>query len=151
MFVSRFLRWWLFTCVTFVFAVLLYGFNFFNVLIEKDITYLSFFIIAIYSISSLYVGFSTYRSHDHYVDMDDMSFLWFITELLVALGMIGTVIGFIVMLGSSFAEINIQDAQSVKDALTDMALGMSTALYTTLTGLVTSQLLKVQLVNAESR
>lgn len=150
MFFSRFLRWWLFTCLTIVFAVLLYGFNFFGVLLEKDITYLSLFIIGIYSISSLYVGFVTYKSQDLYTDQEDTAFLWFITELLVALGMIGTVIGFIVMLGSSFADINIQNAQSVKDALTDMALGMSTALYTTLTGLVTSQLLKVQLVNAES-
>lgn len=150
MFFSRFLRWWLFTCLTIVFAVLLYGFNFFGVLLEKDITYLSLFIIGIYSISSLYVGFITYKSQDLYTDQEDTAFLWFITELLVALGMIGTVIGFIVMLGSSFADINIQNAQSVKDALTDMALGMSTALYTTLTGLVTSQLLKVQLVNAES-
>lgn len=150
MFISRFLRWWLFTCLTFVFVVLLYAFDFFNILIEKDITYLSFFIIGIYFISSLYVGFTTYKSQNQYIDVDDTTFLWFITELLVALGMIGTVIGFIVMLGSSFAEINIQDAQSVKNALTDMALGMSTALYTTLTGLVTSQLLKVQLVNAES-
>lgn len=150
MFFSRFLRWWLFTCLTIVFAVLLYGFNFFGILLEKDITYLSLFIIGIYSISSLYVGFITYKSQDLYTDQEDTAFLWFITELLVALGMIGTVIGFIVMLGSSFADINIQNAQSVKDALTDMALGMSTALYTTLTGLVTSQLLKVQLVNAES-
>jgi biopolymer transport protein ExbB/TolQ len=65
------------------------------------------------------------------------------------MGMIGTVIGFILMLGGSFESLNVADTGSVKTALTDMALGMSTALYTTLVGLVCSQLLKVQLVNVE--
>jgi hypothetical protein len=32
-----------------------------------------------------------------------------------------------------------------------MAIGMSTALYTTLVGMVCSQILKVQLVNVESK
>ena len=34
--------------------------------------------------------------------------------------------------------------------LTEMAIGMSTALYTTLTGLIFSQFTKVQLVSPES-
>ena len=70
--------------------------------------------------------------------------------MMLALGMIGTVIGFILMLGSSFESLNVSDTTSVKTALTDMALGMSTALYTTLVGLVCSQALKVQLVNVET-
>ena len=74
-----------------------------------------------------------------------------ITELLLALGMIGTVIGFILMLGGSFESLNLSDTGSVKTALTAMAIGMSTALYTTLVGMVCSQILKVQLVNVESK
>ena len=55
------------------------------------------------------------------------------------------------MLGGSFESLNVNDTGSVKNALTDMALGMSTELYTTLVGMICSQVLKVQLVNVESR
>ena len=70
---------------------------------------------------------------------------------MLALGMIGTVAGFILMLGSSFEGLDVEDTASLKSTLTAMALGMSTALYTTLTGLIFSQFTKIQLVNLESR
>ena len=69
---------------------------------------------------------------------------------MLALGMIGTVAGFIIMLGSSFEGLDVENVESLKQTLTDMAIGMSTALYTTLTGLIFSQFTKVQLVNLES-
>ena len=45
--------------------------------------------------------------------------------------------------------IDITDATTLQDALASMAKGMSTALYTTLTGLIASLIIKVQLVNYE--
>ena len=102
-------------------------------------------------VTSLYVGYVTHRVNKGKLVDPNLNIGWFITELLLALGMIGTVIGFILMLGSSFESLNVADTGSLKMALTDMARGMSTALYTTLCGLVTSQILKVQLVNVESR
>jgi biopolymer transport protein ExbB/TolQ len=69
---------------------------------------------------------------------------------LLSLGMIGTVAGFILMLGDTFGSIDTTNQDSLKDALSNMALGMSTALYTTLVGLILSQALKIQLVNLES-
>ena len=85
--------------------------------------------------------------------MEKISFIgigWFISESMLALGMIGTVAGFILMLGSSFEGLDVDDISSLKQTLTEMAIGMSTALYTTLTGLIFSQFTKVQLVNFES-
>ncbi|MDC1257330.1 MotA/TolQ/ExbB proton channel family protein, partial [bacterium] len=72
------------------------------------------------------------------------------SESMLALGMIGTVAGFILMLGGSFSDIDTSNPETLKTALKSMALGMSTALYTTLVGLVCSQLYKVQLVILES-
>jgi biopolymer transport protein ExbB/TolQ len=69
---------------------------------------------------------------------------------MLSLGMIGTVAGFILMLGESFESIDTANPESLKAALRSMALGMSTALYTTLTGLILSQALKIQLINLES-
>ena len=74
---------------------------------------------------------------------------WFVSELLISLGMIGTVIGFIFMLYSVFVDLNIEDAQAVQESLGGMAQGMGTALLTTLVGLIGSVLIKSQLVMVE--
>lgn len=149
---SIFLRWWLLFCLSAAALVLSYSFGFVDALLEKDITRLSFAIIAVFFGTSLYIGYITYKvNKGNTLQQSNLNIGWFITELLLAMGMIGTVIGFILMLGSSFESINVADTGSLKAALTDMARGMSTALYTTLCGLVTSQILKVQLVNVESR
>ena len=63
--------------------------------------------------------------------------------------MVGTVTGFLYMLGTAFENIDITDATTLQDALASMAKGMSTALYTTLTVLIASLIIKVQLVNYE--
>jgi len=128
-----------------------FSFGFIDELLAKDITRLSFVILGVFFITSAYVGWLTYTRSKGKVVKVGVNIGWFVTELLLALGMIGTVIGFILMLGGSFESLNISDTGSVKTALTDMAIGMSTALYTTLVGMVCSQILKVQLVNVESR
>ena len=148
---SMFLRWWLLFCTSCAAMFTAYSFGFIDALIAKDITRLSFVILGVFFSGSIFVGWLTYkRSRGKSVEAGT-NIGWFITELLLALGMIGTVIGFILMLGGSFESLNIADTGSVKTALTDMAIGMSTALYTTLVGMVCSQILKVQLVNVESR
>tara|TARA_B100000900_G_scaffold309843_1_gene268573 strand:- start:4604 stop:5053 length:450 start_codon:yes stop_codon:yes gene_type:complete len=148
---SMFLRWWLLFCTSCAALFTAYSFGFIDALIAKDITRLSFVILGVFFAGSIFVGWLTYkRSRGKSVEAGT-NIGWFITELLLALGMIGTVIGFILMLGGSFESLNIADTGSVKTALTDMAIGMSTALYTTLVGMVCSQILKVQLVNVESR
>ena len=148
---SMFLRWWLLFCTSCAALFTAYSFGFIDALIAKDITRLSFVILGVFFSGSIFVGWLTYkRSRGKSVEAGT-NIGWFITELLLELGMIGTVNGFILMLGGSFESLNIADTGSVKTALTDMAIGMSTALYTTLVGMVCSQILKVQLVNVESR
>lgn len=71
---------------------------------------------------------------------------WFVSETMLSIGMIGTVVGFIYMLTTVFTDINVDDTASVQDALAIMATGMGTALWTTLIGLVCSVILKLQLV-----
>ena len=146
-----FLRWWLLFCTSCAALFTAYSFGFIDALIAKDITRLSFAILGVFFTGSMFVGWLTYKRSRGKSVQAGINIGWFITELLLALGMIGTVIGFILMLGGSFESLNIADTGSVKTALTDMAIGMSTALYTTLVGMVCSQILKVQLVNVESR
>ena len=65
---------------------------------------------------------------------------WFVVDLLLKLGLVGTVIGFIIML-SAITEIENFDFTLMNILLQNMSDGMKVALYTTLTGLVTSILL----------
>lgn len=70
-------------------------------------------------------------------------FGWFIADLLLSLGLLGTVIGFIVMLGP-ISGLDGGDQSAIKGALAAMSGGMAVALYTTLTGLIGGMLLKIQ-------
>lgn len=70
-------------------------------------------------------------------------FGWFVADLLLSLGLLGTVIGFIVMLGP-ISGLDTTDESAIRGALAAMSGGMAVALYTTLTGLIGGMLLKVQ-------
>ena len=50
------------------------------------------------------------------------------------------------MLGLAFKGLNVEDTASVQAAITFMSLGMSTALITTLAGLIGGLLIETQLV-----
>lgn len=70
-------------------------------------------------------------------------FGWFVADLLLSLGLLGTVVGFILML-SPISGLEGGDHDAVRDALAAMSSGMAVALYTTLTGLIGGVLLKIQ-------
>lgn len=72
--------------------------------------------------------------------------LWFAAEMLIAIGMIGTVVGFTMLFGEAFSNIDVEDTASIAAVLVDIAQGMGTALITTLTGLICSLILKGELV-----
>ena len=67
----------------------------------------------------------------------------FISELLLKLGLLGTMVGFILML-TPVAQMPQLEAGLARQLLREMSGGMATALYTTIAGLVTSTLLKLQ-------
>ena len=59
------------------------------------------------------------------------------------LGLLGTIIGFILML-KPIADLHSTSPEDLKMALSSMSSGMAVALYTTLTGLIVSTLLRIQ-------
>jgi biopolymer transport protein ExbB/TolQ len=81
------------------------------------------------------------RLADHLLNRH--AFGYFIGDLLLKLGLMGTMIGFILMLGP-IAEIKSFEPSMMQQLLTAMSGGMAIALYTTLAGLVTSTLVKAQ-------
>jgi len=67
----------------------------------------------------------------------------FASDTLMKLGLLGTIIGFIVML-APIAGLDASDRAMMKSSMGLMSDGMAIAMYTTLAGLVGSILLKVQ-------
>jgi len=146
---SKLLKWWLIFCLTLIGFGVAYHFNMYELLYHADITKLSFVIIFIFMFTSIWIGKKTYVLERDFVEHKEIDVGWFIAESCLALGMVGTVTGFLYMLGTAFENIDIEDARTLQNALSSMAKGMSTALYTTLTGLIASLIIKVQLVNYE--
>ena len=143
------LKWWLIFCITLLGLCMCVYFNIHKDLYVADVTRLSFFILSIFICTSVWIGSKTYKVgiQQDYDQRSDVG--WFISESCLALGMVGTVTGFLIMLGTAFANVDVSNAATLQQALSDMATGMSTALWTTLVGLVSSLIIKVQLVNLE--
>ena len=143
------LKWWLIFCLTLLGLCTCVYFNIHKDLYAADVTRLSFLIISIFTCTSIWIGTKTYKvgiqqDYDQQCDVG-----WFVSESCLALGMVGTVTGFLIMLGTAFANVDVTNSVTLQQALSDMAIGMSTALWTTLVGLVCSLIIKVQLVNLE--
>tara|TARA_B110000908_G_scaffold46195_1_gene56247 strand:- start:61 stop:471 length:411 start_codon:yes stop_codon:yes gene_type:complete len=109
-------------------------FNLFQILLDTDKTYLTFLII----------GISLITTASMYFKREDMH--WFASDAVMSLGMVGTLFGFLMVLGQSFSEIDTSSVDSMTDAISILATGMSTALVTSLVGLIASLWLKLQLV-----
>ena len=143
------LKWWLIFCLIVLGIGTCFYFDVHKSLYESDITRLSYLILIIFGCTSIWIGTKTYRVGilQDYEQKSDVG--WFISESCLALGMVGTVTGFLIMLGTAFENVDVTNAATLQQALSDMAIGMSTALWTTLVGLVSSLIIKVQLVNLE--
>tara|TARA_B100001115_G_C15589933_1_gene282131 strand:- start:116 stop:574 length:459 start_codon:yes stop_codon:yes gene_type:complete len=147
---SAFLKWWLLITLTVVGLSIAAYFNFIQFLYAHDLTKLSVAILALFAATSSVIGYKLWKERDVKKKKYGYDVEWFVSEMMISLGMIGTVIGFIYMLYSVFSSLNIADTLAVQQSLGKMAQGMGTALLTTLVGLVSSVLIKSQLVMVEN-
>ena len=124
---------------------------------ENDSTKLSFLLLALFFQMSVWCGYKTWRLSRFLDQGETEKYLvekiedlievgWFASDLCLSIGMVGTVIGFIMMM-SGFASVDVSDMNTVQDMIKGLGAGMATALYTTLVGLVCSSLLKIHYFN----
>jgi len=153
-----FLKWWLFIILVTLGGSMAYSFDVFHEMWAQDKTKLSFVIMAIFAIYSLWCGRATWsvsvclnKKHipgptlQRVENVEDSG--WFVSDAMLTTGMIGTVVGFIMMLMGGFSDVDVANPATVQNMLSQLSGGMATALYTTLAGLVGSLLLKVQFFN----
>ena len=139
-----FLKWWFVFVVQAIGLIVFAYMNGIQYVLENDKTYLSIVIAFIWLIVSLAVGYYTWKK------FEKPEFLWFAGESCMTVGMIGTIIGFILMLGTRLNNLDPSDTESMRIAISSMAVGMSTALLTTLCGLTATLMLRVQLVMTDA-
>ena len=145
---QAFMAWYLIVCVQVVLISISVYFDAHRLIWQHDQTKLSFAIFLLWALGSVLVGL--WHRKTSVVDIQNNAKIgWYLAETCLALGMVGTVAGFLLMLGTAFSHIDVSNTGSLQTALSSMAMGMSTALYTTLVGLVASIFLKTQLVNLE--
>ncbi len=138
-----FIRWWLMNAVIILIGFICWKFRLFHEIYQKDSSFLCFAIMLIFIFTSAYNGrLANNISSDKNISKK-LELSWFISELCLALGMIGTVVGFIQML-AGFASLNVSNISSVQTMIVSMSYGMSTALYTTLVGLIFGNMIKLQ-------
>ena len=120
-----------------------------GVLLEGDKSRLSWLILAIWlAMSARWVFLLRLMETDGPpIAEDDMARWlnhgWFAADSVLKIGLLGTIIGFILML-APIGELTSFDAASLQSALAAMSAGMAVALYTTLTGLVANIILRFQ-------
>ena len=147
--ISRpFLLWWVQTVAICFASFFIYTFAWFEALYDSDQTKISFLIIIVFVIASITTGYLSYKKTINFEKLSN--YVWFSSETMVTLGLISTVAGFLLMLSSAFDNLDVKNVENVQEVITDMSLGMSTALCTTLVGLVCSVLTKIQMVILEN-
>ena len=152
-----FLNWWLIFVLILLLFTQAYSFDLLSEVWNNDFTKLSFVNLLLLLGTSIWCGILTWK-FDTLVGRpriptsgvkrinQQLEAGWFISDITLTVGMIGTVIGFIAMLGG-FIDLDIENIDTIQDLITELGSGMSTALYTTLTGLISSALLKIQCFN----
>jgi len=151
-----FLRWWVFTIGVGGLCFLVGWLGFFETLFYADISKLSFVILLIYLSLSIRCGILTCQyDKDIYSNGKKMNNTkkqilkslqpgWFWAEICLSIGMIGTIIGFIIMMASGLENIDFTNTEQTKIMIAELSRGMGTALYTTLVGLICAVLIRIQ-------
>jgi len=147
-----FLKWWLFFTLICVGAVLAGTNGIFMLVWAADFTKLSFLIGAVTAYFILRSGKLAYKlgkknsitAEEGYEACADNESTWFTSDVMLTIGMLGTVIGFIIMLGATFAGGGAITIPALQAALMKMSGGASAALFTTASGLLCGLLIRIQ-------
>ena len=145
------LRWWLMVVLISIAGWVSVRSGVIMDIAESDITWISFLILTVFVYFTVRTGIWTYQAsietESWHIFYEKSDVGWFAVGLMPLLGMIGTVIGFIYMLLSCFQAVDAGNVAKLPMMISQMSIGMGTALYTTAVGLICGLLLRIQLYN----
>jgi len=142
--------WWLLFWIQVVGFGLAAYFGALQLTWAADVSKLSFVIIFFHVVGTIWIGHQTIKQARG--RGCNVAGGWYLSELVLSLGMLGTVIGFIFMISTSIGSLGSGEmtTEGLRATISALALGIGTALWTTLWGLVASIALKTQMNNLES-
>ena len=148
-----FWKWWstVLVCIT-IFLTANYFAGISDYLLVADKSKISLGILIVTTICSLSIGYLAYKVQFAQMKIREESLhpYWFFSDVVLSLGMVGTLIGFLLVLTTTFNDIDNTSTEAMKKVIAELASGMGIALITSLTGLICSIILKFELVLLES-
>lgn len=109
---------------------------------QDDVTMITSLLAIMYVITTILIGYVAY-TRDFTSKLVDAC--WFLSEQMLALGMLGTVTGFIYLLTSGISSASVTDPSSLATLLASMSVGLGIALYTNAVGILASLVSKTLL------
>lgn len=116
---------------------------------NADHSKLGFVALGLFTITTPFVGYLTntivrkgISQHKRYLEV-----CWFAAECLMGIGMAGTLVGIMMMFSEAMTNLDPTNIALVQAIIAHLSHGFTTAVVTTLIGVVTSMLLKLQLVS----
>lgn len=140
--------WWLSILLT---ATILFWAHYMGFVIkiwDTDITMLSSVIALAFVFANAKLAWISYKLDTNYSKikqklLKETNTVWFLSEIVMAIGMLGTVIGLIHMLAANFVG-DTSNTNALQGVLSSMWGSMGLALYVNAVGLVASIVLKLQ-------
>lgn len=144
-------RWWMIFCSIVSGFVVLTSTGLIAFAWQADHSKISFVNLILFCLITPFIGWLT-KSIVADGNRSNQRFLqacWFASEAMMGIGMMGTLVGFMMMFTDAMAHMNINDTNTIKTIIISLSRGFTTGLVTTLIGISTSILVKTQLVNLE--
>lgn len=138
-----FLKWLLIMSLTVAGLIMLFVSGWALKIWNADQTKLTSVILALFVFSSIRTGYFSFHQSASSENLESCENM---CGYYPALGIIGTIIGFIVSV-SVLGEVDPNSSQAVGQAMSDLSSGLGMALYTTLIGSVCSLIQSVQNAN----
>lgn len=104
-----------------------------------DVTMITSVLSVLYVFTTILIGYVAYTKEFSSKIIDAC---WFLSEQMLAIGMLGTVVGFIYLLSSGITSASVNDPTSLATLLANMSVGLGIALYTNAVGILASLVTK---------
>lgn len=106
---------------------------------HQDVTMITSVLAVLFVLTTSLIGYIAYTK-DFTSKLVDAC--WFLSEQMLAIGMLGTVVGFIYLLSSGITSTSVTDPTSLSTLLANMSVGLGIALYTNAVGILASLITK---------
>jgi hypothetical protein len=144
---TTFTKWFLINAIVLTASFLAEKRGSLSLMINNDASYICIAIMVLYVVVSAFLGWLSFVS-DRTTDIQDTKNLlkktdvgWFCAEHFFSLGLLGTIIGLCIATGA-----NLSDTATTSEVVRGLKIGLNTAFYTTVCGIVFSLPVQVQLM-----